>query len=218
MADLLAEEGIDPAPEREKKRTWKRFMKSHWDTLCACDFFSVEALGAFGTVRYMVFFVIEVKTRAVEIAGIAVDPGEEWMKQVARNLTDPVDGFLRGAKYLIHDRDPLFSKAFVAILKSGGVKSVKIPAQSPNCNANAERFVKTIKYECLNNFVILGERHLRFLIKEFVEHYMAERFHQGIGGQLIRNGGSTNDNGADGKVSHRSRLGGLLNFYYREAA
>jgi hypothetical protein len=166
----------------------------------------------------MVFFVIEVKTRAVEIAGIAVDPGEEWMKQVSRNLTDPVDGFLRGAKYLIHDRDPLFSKAFVAIFKSGGVKSVKIPAQSPNCNAHAERFVKTIKYECLNNFVILGERHLRFLIKEFVEHYMAERFHQGIGGQLIRNGGPTNDNGADGKVSHRSRLGGLLNFYYREAA
>ena len=128
VAKILAAEGIEPAPEREKKRTWKRFMKSHWETLCACDFFSVEALGAFGTVRYMVFFVIEVKTRAVEIAGIAVDPGEEWMKQVARNLTDPVDGFLRGAKYLIHDRDPLFSKAFIAILKAGGVKSAKIPA------------------------------------------------------------------------------------------
>ena len=108
VANILLEEGIEPTPEREKKRTWKRFMKSHWDTLCACDFFSVEALGAFATVRYMVFFVIELKSRAVEIAGIAVDPGEEWMKQVARNLTDPVDGFLRGAKYLIHDRDPLF--------------------------------------------------------------------------------------------------------------
>jgi hypothetical protein len=124
VANMLLEEGIEPAPERERKRTWKRFMKSHWDTLCACDFFSVEALGAFGTVRYMVFFVIELKSRDVEIMGIAVDPGEEWMKQVARNLTDPVDGFLRGAKYLIHDRDPLFSKAFIAILKAGGVKSV----------------------------------------------------------------------------------------------
>ena len=82
--------GIEPAPEREKKRTWKRFMKSHWDTLWACDFFSVAALGAFGTVRHMVFFVIELKSRADEIAGIAVDPGEEWTKQVARNLTDPV--------------------------------------------------------------------------------------------------------------------------------
>jgi hypothetical protein len=178
----------------------------------------VEALGAFATVRYMVFFVIELKSRAVEIAGIAVDPGEEWMKQVARNLTDPVDGFLRGTKYLIRDRDPLFSKAFIAILKAGGVKSVKIPAQSPNCNPYAERFAKTIKYECLNHFVIFGERHLHHLIKEFVEHYMTERFQQGISGQLIRNVGPTNDNGADGKVACRSRLGGLLNYYHREAA
>jgi putative transposase len=99
------------------------------------------------------------------------------------------------------------------------VKSVKIPAQSPNCNPYAERFVKTIKCECLNHFIIFGERHLRHLIKEFVEHYMTERFHQGIGGQLIRKQvGPTNDNGADGKVACRSRLGGMLNYYYRDAA
>jgi hypothetical protein len=84
----LAGGRIEPAPERERKRTWTRFMKNHWDTLCAYDFFSVEALGVFGTVRYMVFFVIEIKSRVVEIAGIAVDPGEAWMKQVARKLTD----------------------------------------------------------------------------------------------------------------------------------
>ena len=218
VANILAEAGIEPAPEREKKRTWKQFMKMHWETLYACDFFSVEVLGISGTVRYMVFFVIDLKSRAVEIAGIVVDPGEAWMKQVARNLTDPVDGFLRGAKSLVHDRDPLFTEAFIAILEAGGVKSVKIPAQSPNCNPHAERFVKTIKYEGLNQFVIFGERHLRYLIKEFVEHYMTERFHQGIGGQLIRNVGPTNDNGADGKVACRSRLAGILNFYYREAA
>jgi len=219
VANILAEVGIEPAPERDNKRTWKQFLKSHWDTLYACDFFSVEALSPFGTVRYMVFFVVEIKTRAVEIAGIAVDPGELWIKQVARNLTDPVNGFLRGAKYLIHDRDPLFTDRFVAILAAGGVKSVKTPAQSPNCNPHAERFVKTIKYECLKHFVIFGERHLRHLIKEFVEHYMTERFHQGIGGQLIKNQvGPTNDNGMDGKIANRSRLGGLLNYYYREAA
>ena len=219
VANILLEEGIEPAPEREKKRTWKQFMKSHWNTLYACDFFSVEALGPFGTIRYMVFFVIELKSRAVDIAGIAVDPGEAWMNQVARNLTDPVDGFLRSAKHMIHDRDPLFTEAFIAILEAGGVKGVKIPAQSPNCNPYAERFVKTIKYECLNHFIIFGERHLRHLIKEFVEYYMTERFHQGIGGQLIRKQvGPTNDDGADGKVACRSRLGGMLNYYYREAA
>jgi transposase len=219
VADILAEEGIEPAPEREKKRTWKQFLKMHWGTLYACDFFSVEALGPFGTVRYMVFFAIEVKSRAVEIAGIAVDPGEEWIKQVARNLTDPVDGFLRGAKYLVHDRDPLFTDAFIAILKAGGVKSVKIPAQSPNCNPYAERFVKTIKYECLKQFVIFGERHLQHLIKEFMRHYHTERFHQGLGGQLIKGQpGSANDNGSNGSIVRRSRLGGLLNYYHREAA
>ena len=89
VANILADAGIEPAPEREQRRTWMRFMKMHWETLYACDFFSVEVLGIFGTVRYMVFFVMEVKTRAVEIAGIQVDPGGEWMKQVARNLTDP---------------------------------------------------------------------------------------------------------------------------------
>jgi hypothetical protein len=99
-----------------------------------------------------------------------------------------------------------------------GVKSMKIPARSPNCNPYAERFVKTIKCEGLNQLVIFGERHLRHLIKEFVEHYMTERFHQGIGGQLIRNVGPTNDNGADGKVVCHSRLGEMLNYYYWKAA
>jgi putative transposase len=141
------------------------------------------------------------------------------MKQVARNLVDPVNGFLRGAKYLIHDRDPLFTEAFIAILEGRGVKSVAIPAQSPNCNPHAERFVKTIKYECLNHFIIFGERHLRHLIKEFVEHYLKERFHQGLGGQRIRKQvGPTNDNGATGRVVCRSRLGGMLNCHVREAA
>ena len=218
VANILAQAGIEPAPEREKTRMWKQFLKTHWDSLYGCDFFCVEALGLGGTVRYMVFFVIALKTRAVEIAGIATNPDGRWMQQMARNLTDSVDGFLGNAAYLIHDRDPLFTAAFETILEERGVRCVKIPAQSPNCNPHAERFVKTIKFECLNQFVIFGERHLRYLIKEFVEHYHTERFHQGIGGQLIRNVGSTNDNGTNGKVACHSRLGGILNFYYREAA
>jgi putative transposase len=93
VANILHEAGIVPAPEREKRRTWKQFMRSHWHCLCACDFFNVEILGIFGAVRCSVFFVMEVQTRTVEIAGIRVNPDGEWMKQVARNLTDPVDGF-----------------------------------------------------------------------------------------------------------------------------
>jgi putative transposase len=140
------------------------------------------------------------------------------MQQMARNLTDPVDGVLRSSKHLIHDRDPLFTNAFEAILRSRGIKGMKIPAQSPNCSPYAERFVETIRRECLNHFVFFGERHLRYVVKEFMAHYHTERFHQGIGGQLIRNVGPMNDNGADGKVACRSRLAGMLNYYFREAA
>jgi hypothetical protein len=99
----------------------------------------------------LVFFVIALKTRAVEIAGIGVNPDGEWMRQMARNLTDRVDGFLREAKYLIRDRDPRFTEAFETILRERGVECVKIPAQSPNRRLHAERFVKTIRYECLNH-------------------------------------------------------------------
>ena len=129
-----------------------------------------------------------------------------------------MDGFLRDASYLVHDRDPLFTGTFEAILGERGVKCVRIPARSPNCTPHAERFVKTVRDECLNHLVLFGERHLRHVIKELMAHYHRERFHQGLGGQLIGNFGPTNDNGADSKVACCSRLGGLLNFYHREAA
>jgi putative transposase len=159
------------------------------------------------------------EARAVEICGIRINPDGEWMKQMARNLTDPVDGFLRGANYLIHDRDPLFTQPFAGILKSAGVKCVRIPPQSPNCNPHAERFVKTIKHECLNDFIFFGERHLRHVVTEFMAHYHCERFHQGLGGRLIKPDAAVcNDNGAGNEVVCRSRLGGLLNFYQRKAA
>jgi len=108
------------------------------------------------------------------------------MLQVARKLLDAEDGFLRNATHLIHDRDPLFTKAWTALLKSEGVNSVAIPARSPNCNPYAERFVKTVRSECLDHFVIFGERQLRHLLREFCAHYHGERFHQGLGGKLVR--------------------------------
>ena len=106
VGKILKDAGIEPAPERRKKRTWGSFIKSHWDSLYACDFFSVEVLGVTGTIRHIVFCVIELRSRSVEIAGIRISPDGEWLKQIARNLTDPVTGFLRNARYLIHDRGP----------------------------------------------------------------------------------------------------------------
>jgi hypothetical protein len=173
----------------------------------------------FGTVRIMAFFVIELRTRAVHIAGIRINPDGEWMMQVARNLIDPEDGFPRNASHLIRDRDPLFTKAWSALLKSSGVKPARIPASSPNCNPHAERFVRTVRTECLDLFVIFGERHLLVLLREFVAHYHGERFHQGLRGRLVvPKVGSENDNAVTDTVQRRSRLGGLLNYYHREAA
>jgi putative transposase len=206
VANILAQAGIEPAPERNRKRTWKHFLKSHWERLYACDFFGVEVLGVFGTVRHMVFFVIEVKSRAVQIAGIRIAPDGDWMKQMARNLLDPTDGFLREATHLTHDRDPLYTQAWTALLQSGGVIGVRIPAQSPNCNPHAERFVKTVRTECLEHFVIFGERHLRHLIDQFMGHYLTERHHQGIGSQIITPRVSpSNDNATLGAIGCRSR-------------
>ncbi|HXJ81387.1 MAG TPA: integrase core domain-containing protein [Candidatus Methylomirabilis sp.] len=219
VASILAKAGIEPAPERSRRRTWRQFLRSHWQTLYACDFFSVETLGAFGTVRFTVFFVMELKSRAVHIAGVQINPDGAWMMQVARNLLDPVDGFLRNATHLIHDRDPLFTQTWTTLLASGGVKSVPIPAKSPNCNPYAERVVRSVRSECLDHFVIFGKRHLRHLLREFVAHYHAERYHQGIGGRLILPLPAPNpDDAALGGVRCRSRLGGQLNFYCREAA
>jgi hypothetical protein len=195
-ATILAEAGLDPAPVRKRRRTWKHFFASHLDTLHACDFFAVEALGSFCSVRLMVFFVIELRTRAAHIAGIRIDPDGAWMRQVARQLLDPTDGFLRYATYLIHDRDPLFTAAWTTLLESGGVSCVPIPARSPKCNPHAERFVKTGREECLDQLVTFGEKHLRHLLREFVAHYNEERHHQGLVRRLIRPGAlPNNDNG-----------------------
>jgi transposase InsO family protein len=209
---ILKAHGIEPAPERPT--TWKSFLSSHWGAICASDFFTVEVLTLTGLVRYSVLFVIDLKSRRVEIAGIVRQPYEAWMKQVARNLTDCVDGFLRGAEYFIHDRDPLFCTAFRQILKDDGVKTVKLPPRSPNLNPYAERFVRSIKEECLNKLILIGEGHLRIAVRQFIEHYHIERPHQGLGNVLIT---PDSDNGT-GAIECHERLGGLLKSYYRRAA
>ena len=211
---IVMEHGIEPAPERLKHMPWSKFMKAHWDGLAAADFFAIEVWTKRGLIRYMVFFVIDLKTRRVEIAGIRPVPNGDWMGQMARNLMDSVSGFLRTRMHLIHDRDPLFTANFREILRSGGVESVRLPPRSPNLNAFAERFVLSIKSECLERMVFVGERHLRRAIDEYVEHYHIERPHQGLANELIYEVPEC----CEGPVHRRERLGGMLSSYYREAA
>ena len=152
-------------------------------------------------------------TRKVEIAGIIPQADGRWMKQMARHLSDPSEGFLKDKRYLIHDRDPLFTQEFSDILGVVGIKTIKISPRSPNMNPFAERFVRSIKSECLSKMLIFGERHLRYLINEYMEHYHTERPHQGIGNNII----TPLPQPKDGKIVCHERLGGLLKSYRRAA-
>ena len=211
---ILKEHGIGPAPERLPHMPWSKFLKAHWAALAAADFFTIEVWTKIGLVRYLVFFVIDLPTRRVEIAGIAPVPNGLWMRQVARNLIDDVGGFLRGKGFLIHDRDPLYTREFRALLSHAGVTSVRLPSRSPNLNAYAERFVLSIKSECLDRMVLIGERHLRKAVGTYVEHYHLERPHQGLGNRPIEGVPKP----SAGVVLRRERLGGILSHYYRNAA
>jgi putative transposase len=216
IAKVLKEEGIEPAPERHNKTTWKEFLRNHWDVLAGTDFFTVEVASALGLVRYHVLFVIRLATPEVPIAGIIPEPDGGWIKQMARNLTDFESGFLKDCRYLIHDRASLFGPDFTMILKARGIESVRLPARSPNLNAFAERFVKSIKEDCLNRLVLIGVSSLRCAVTHYVEHYHSERNHQGLDNKLIHP--EFNPLPTEGAIKRRKRLGGLLNYYYREAA
>ena len=212
---ILKDHGIEPAPQRGANMPWKTFLAAHWDGLAAVDFFTVEVLTMRGLVRYVVFFVMTLKTRSVAIAGITRQPDQTWMTQVARNLTAAGDGFLRGIQHVILDRDPLYTAAFRRLLRDRGVTPLVLPAWSPNLNAFAERFVESVKSECLDRLVLLGEGHLRAAVTDFVHHYHEERPHQGLGNELIAPKATVI---GTGEVKCRQRLGGLLKFYYRDAA
>ena len=138
------------------------------------------------------------------------------MQQCARQLTDAFDGFLLGKRYLIHDRDTKFTQAFDELLKASGVEPVLLPPRSPNLNAHCERFVRSIKEEALNGVLMLGERSLHYIIHQYLVHYHTERNHQGLGNQLLVP--TAADGNHSGQVRRRDRLGGLLRYYYRDAA
>jgi transposase InsO family protein len=216
VGDIVRDHGIEPVPERRRQTTWKAFLTAHWDVLGATDFTTVEVWSKCGLVTIYLLFVIEVATRRVHFAGCTTNPDEAWMKQTARNLTDSFDGFLLGKRYLLMDRDTKFCESFRSILRPADVNPVKLPARSPNLNAHMERFMRSVKNECLNRMIFFGEKSLRRAVSEFLEHYHAERNHQGLGNRLIEP--SAEVGSANGDVECRERLGGLLKYYYRRAA
>ena len=214
VKNILIENGYDPEPDLTVRSTWHEFIKSHWDVLAACDFFTIELLVGSKLIRCTVFFVIELATRKVFFAPIKLQPDGEYMKQVARIMTD-CGGFLRRKRYLIHDRDPLYNTTgFHEILKTSGIEPLKLPARSPDLNCYAERFVKSVKFECLNHLILSSVQQLEYTLEQYCEYYHHEWIHQSLD-RIIEPIHKTDD---EAEIVCIERLGGLLKSYHRLAA
>jgi putative transposase len=217
VGNILKRHGIPPAPERKTTTTWKEFIRTHMAVLVATDFFTAEVWTLGGLVTYYVLFFIRLGTREVHVAGMTPHPHEAWMVQVARNLTMEAWGFLSPGQYLIHDRDGKYCPAFQQIIDAAGVKRVPLPPRSPNLNAYAERWVRSVNEECLARLILFGEASLRHALTQYVEHFHHERNHQGKDNVRLFPAVSQSP-AREGSIQCRDRLGGLLKYYERQAA
>ena len=217
VSNILRRHNLGPAPERSRTTTWKEFIQTHIDVLAGADFFTAEVLTWRGLVTYYVLFFIEVDSRRVSLGGITRHPDSCWMEQVARNATMQDTGYLNGCRYLLHDRDQKFCHHFQETLAAGGVKCTPIPARSPDLNAHAERWVRSIKGECLSKLILFGETSLRRVVSEYLQHYHQERNHQGKGNLLLFPVPPSHALGPQCAIRCKERLGGLLNYYSRAA-
>jgi putative transposase len=217
VGNILRRHGIAPAPKRSRTTSWKDFISAHMDVLAGTDFFTVEVLTWRGLVTYYVLFFLHLESRRVSVAGITRHPDEEWMQQMARNATQDSWGPLSRCRYVLHDRDTKFCATFRSVLTAGGVKTIQLPARSPNLNAFAERWVRSVKEECLSKLILFGERSLSRALSEFSAHYHNERNHQGKGNELLFPAAGAAIKKRGQATAYRQRLGGLLKYYGRAA-
>ena len=216
LANVRKERGLEPAPERKTRTTWRECLAAHGDVLAAADFFTVEVWTPRGLTRVTVLVLIHLASRRVPIAGISAEPDGPGVTQLMRNATDAEDGCLRHIRVLIHDRDPLFRPAGRDTLPPADVTPIRRPARAPTLNAYTARFVRTIKDSCLERLVLIGEGSRRRAGREFVAHDHHERNHQGLDNRLILPRSTAPP--PRGRVPGRQRLGGMLHDYYRSAA
>ena len=207
---LLARAKLQPAPRRAGP-SWREFLRAQAASIVACDFFTVET--AFLR-RYYILFFIAHDSRRVWLAGCTKNPGSAWMTQQARNLS--LDFSERGARFLIRDRDSKYSGPFDEVFRSEGIRIVKTPARAPKANAVAERFVRTVRAECLDWLLILNRRHLEHVLRVYVDHYNRERPHRAL--ELRPPEPHSQTRSAPREIHRRDRLGGLIHEYYQDAA
>jgi hypothetical protein len=216
VVNILKAHGIEPAPTRQRRTSWRTFLKAHWHTLSAVDFTTTEVWTLKGLVTFYVLIVMELRTRRVEIAGVTTSPDSAWITQVARDLTNAEDGFLRDTTHVIMDRDTKFIPFRTYLKQHTETEVVLLPPRSPNLNAFVERFCRSLKSECLDRMIFFSEASLRRALRKFSQHYLGERNHQGLDNEIIEPGEEVGR--VSGPVHCRERLGGMLRYYYRDAA
>ena len=216
IANVRKERGLEPAPARKTRTTWRECLAAHWDVLAAADCCTVEVWTPRGLTRFTVLVLSHLASRRGQIAGISAEPDGPWVTQLMRYAPDAEDGCLRHIRVLIHDRDPLFRPAVRDPLPPADVTPIRLPAHSPNLNASTERFVRTIKESCLERMVLIGEGSLRRAVRECVAHDHHKRNHQGLDHRRILPLSTAPP--PRGRVPCRQRLGGMLHDDSRSAA
>jgi putative transposase len=208
---LLLAAGLTPAPRRAGP-SWRQFLRQQAASMLACDFSTVETISLR---RFYVLFFIELGSRRVYLAGCTSNPTGAWVAQQARNLS--FTGLFERMRFLIHDRDSKFSAAFDEIFRSEGINVIKTPIRAPQANAYAERFVRTVRAECLDWLLIIGRRHLEHVLRSYTIHYNRDRPHRGLA-LLTPEPTDATDPPTVETIERRDRLGGLIHEYYRAAA
>lgn len=225
VRNILKAEGLDPCPKRAGA-TWDEFVTRHAASLWQCDFFTQKVLTVKGLREVFVLAFLNVKTRRVVLSPATFHPNEAWVVRQAEAFIMRARGDGLRVRYVQRDRDGKYGEAFDAALKKGRIEVVPSPAQAPNTQAFVERFIGSIRRECLNHFVFFGAKHLDSVARAWLDHYHAERPHQGRENEpLVRPRGTKQAPVAEGAATFklrdvrcRRRLGGLLKHYERIAA
>jgi putative transposase len=201
---ILNQAGVDLAPRRSGP-TWKQFMTAQAHTILSCDFFTVDTVFL---QRIYVLFFVEIATRQVHVVGVTAHPTGAWVAQQARNLLMDLDQRVTGLRFLLRDRDTKFTAAFDAVFTAEGIEVIRTPPQAPRANSFAERWVGTVRRECTDRMLIVGERHLVAVLSEYVAHYNGHRPHRSLGQQAPKRQSEVIDLNA-ARVQRRPILGGI---------
>lgn len=210
IKNVLRRHRLLPAPQRGRS-SWRTFLNHYRQQMLACDFFTVETLHL--QTLYVLFF-IELGSRRVHLAGCTTHPDTAWVTQQARQFVWQLDESSIPMRFLIHDRDSKFTTSFDQVFVSEGIDIVRTPFRAPRANAVAERWVRSVRQECLDHLLILNQRHLIRVLKEYIDYYNVSRPHQGLDQQVP----IPRPRSSQGVIRCRDVLGGILHDYYRDAA